>query len=138
IPKVYSIHCLAPCLQLAVQDALKEVAGCKHFEFFIAKLYSLYHQSTKNARMLKKAAADPNAQILKIGQISNIRWVASGFNTVKAVWKDLPVLAHHFKTASEDASRSATERQKYKKIKQSLSSLLFVDLNGPPLERFNP
>ncbi len=38
---VQSVHCLAHRLELAVKDALKEVAGCNHFEFFIAKLYSL-------------------------------------------------------------------------------------------------
>ncbi|MBN3320745.1 K1586 ligase, partial [Atractosteus spatula] len=90
-PKVQSIHCLAHCRELAVQDALKEVAGCNHFEFFIAKLYSLYYQSTKNARMLEKAAADLNVQILKIGQI-------------------------------EDASRSATERQKHKGLHKRLTN----------------
>ncbi|MBN3325329.1 K1586 ligase, partial [Atractosteus spatula] len=100
-PKVQSIHCLAHRRELAVQDALKEVAGCNRFEFFIAKLYSLYHQSTKNARMLEKAAADLTVQILKTGQILNIRWVASSFNTVKAVWKDFPALAHHFALAGK-------------------------------------
>jgi len=32
------LHCLAHRLELAVHDSLKVVAGCNHFEFFIAKL----------------------------------------------------------------------------------------------------
>ena len=43
-PNVQSVHCLAHRLELAVKDALKEVAGTNQFEFFISKLYSLYNQ----------------------------------------------------------------------------------------------
>lgn len=103
-PKVQSIHCLAHRLELAVKDSLKEVAGCNQFEFFISKLYALYNQSSKKARLLQEAATGLNMQILKIGQIFTIRWVASSFRTVKAVWNDYPALAHQFRTAMEDIS----------------------------------
>ncbi|XP_059358928.1 E3 SUMO-protein ligase KIAA1586-like [Carassius carassius] len=49
-PLLESIHCLAHRLELSVSDALKSVTGCNHFEIFISKLYTLYHQSPKNAR----------------------------------------------------------------------------------------
>uniref|UniRef100_A0A8C6WVY2 HAT C-terminal dimerisation domain-containing protein n=1 Tax=Neogobius melanostomus TaxID=47308 RepID=A0A8C6WVY2_9GOBI len=93
-PKVQSIHCLAHRLELAVKDSLKEVAGCNQFEFFISKLYALYNQLSKNARLLQEAATGLNMQIIKIGQIFTIRWVASSFRTVKAVWNDYPALAN--------------------------------------------
>ncbi|KAK1896086.1 Zinc finger protein 862, partial [Dissostichus eleginoides] len=66
--------------------------------------------STKNAKELEEAAAELNMQILKIGQVFTIRWVSSSFNTVKAVLKDFPVLAHHFQSASEDGSHSGAEK----------------------------
>ena len=126
-PKVQSIHCLAHRLELAVKDCLKEVAGCNKFEFFVAKLYALYHQSSKNARLLQEAAAELNMQILKIGQIFTIRWVASSFQTVKAVWKDYPALARQFKTATDDtSSRSDTERQKFRGLHKLLTSAGFL------------
>lgn len=81
--------------------------------FPLQALYAIYHQSTKNARELEQAASELNMQILKIGKVFTIRWVASSFNTVKAVLKDFPVLAHHFRSASEDGSRSGAERAKY-------------------------
>lgn len=121
-PNIQSIH----CLELAVLDSLKVVAGCNHFEFFIAKLYSLYHQSAKNVRLLEEAAADLNMQILRIGQIFNIRWVASSFNTVKAVWNNYPALARHFKIASEDASRNDTERKKFLALYKHLTNSGFL------------
>lgn len=126
-PKVQSIHCLAHRLELAVKDCLKEVAGCNQFEFFVAKLYALYHQSSKNARLLQEAAAELNVQILKIGHIFTLRWVASSFQTVKAVWKDYPALARQFKTATDDtSSRSDTERQKFRGLHKLLTSTGFL------------
>ena len=40
-------------------------------------------------------------------------WVASSFNTVRAVWNNYPALARHFKMGSEDPSRNDTERKKF-------------------------
>lgn len=125
-PRLQSVHCLAHRLELAVADSLKIVAGCNHFEVFISKLHSLYNQSTKNAKELEKAAADLQMQILKIGKIFTIRWVASSFRTIKAVLKDFPVLARHFATASEDATCSGAERSKYTGLLKHLTSTGFL------------
>ncbi|KAL2095659.1 hypothetical protein ACEWY4_007807 [Coilia grayii] len=127
-PNIQSVHCLAHRLELAVHDALKAVAGCSHFEIFISKLYALYHQSAKNARLLEEAAADLNMQVLRIGQIFSIRWVASSFNTVKAVWNNYPALARHFQTASEDAGRNDAERKKYLGLHKHLTHTFVMDL----------
>ncbi|XP_060788818.1 E3 SUMO-protein ligase KIAA1586-like [Neoarius graeffei] len=126
-PKVQSVHCLAHRLELAVKDALKEVGGTNQFEIFISKLDSLYNQSTRNAKLLREAAAELDTEIVKIGQIFTIRWVASSFRTVKAVWKDFPALALHFKTSSEDTSRTDVERQKYKGLLKHLINSGFVE-----------
>ncbi|XP_062260281.1 E3 SUMO-protein ligase KIAA1586-like [Platichthys flesus] len=125
-PKLQGVHCLAHRLELAVTDSLKVVSGCNHFEIFISKLHSLYHQSTKNAKELEKAAVELNMQILKIGKVFTIRWVASSFRTVKAVVKDFPVLANHFRMASEDDSRTGVERTKYGGLLKHLISTGFL------------
>jgi len=66
-------------------------------------------------------------QILKIGKIFTIRWVASSFQTVKAVWKDYLALARQFKTATDDtSSRSDTERQKFRGLHKLLTSTGFL------------
>lgn len=126
-PNVQSVHCMAHRLELAVKDALKQAPGTNQFEIFISKLYSLYNQSTRNARLLREAAAELDIQILRIGQIFTIRWVASSFETVKAVWKDFPALALHFKTASEDTSRNDLDRQKYRGLLKHLANSGFVE-----------
>lgn len=65
-PNVQSVHCLAHRLELAVKDALKDSAGTNQFEFFISKLYSLYNQSSRNARLLREAAAELDVEIHKL------------------------------------------------------------------------
>ncbi|XP_073693982.1 E3 SUMO-protein ligase KIAA1586-like [Garra rufa] len=125
-PRVKSIHCLAHRLELAVHDSLKTVSGCSQFEVFIMKLYSLFHQSHKNARLLHEAADELNIQMLKIGRVFTIRWVASSFNTIKAVWKSFPALAKHFKTESEESSRPDVERKKYKGLLKHLTNSGFL------------
>lgn len=100
-------------LELAVKDALKEVAGTNQFEFFISMLYSLYNQSTRNPRLLREAIT--------------IRWVTSSFKTVKAVRKDFPAVALHYKTASKETSRNDLERQKYKGLLKYLANSGFVE-----------
>uniref|UniRef100_UPI003AAB9DCF E3 SUMO-protein ligase KIAA1586-like n=1 Tax=Centroberyx gerrardi TaxID=166262 RepID=UPI003AAB9DCF len=125
-PNVKSIHCLAHRLELAVHDSLKSVSGCNHFEMFISKLYSLFHQSHKTARLLQEAANDLNIEILKIGQVFTIRWVASSFNTVRAVWKSFSALAKHFKTESGDQSHSDSVRKKYTGLLKYLTNASFL------------
>jgi len=95
--KITLLH-LAHKLELEVNDSLKCVTGCNHFEHFISKLYTMYHQSTMNARLLSEA---PSAVHMSLLKIFTIRWVASSYSTVQAVWKDFPALAQQMRPASE-------------------------------------
>ncbi|XP_076829454.1 E3 SUMO-protein ligase KIAA1586-like, partial [Brachyhypopomus gauderio] len=125
-PNVKFIHCIAHRLELAVHDSLKSVCGCNHFEMFISKLYSLFHQSHKTARLLQEAADDLNIQILKIGQVFTVRWVASSFNAVRAVWRSYPALAKHFTTESENKCHSDSVRKKYTGLLKHLTRAGFL------------
>lgn len=125
-PKLKSIHCMAHRLELAVHDSLKSLAACNHFEIFISKLYSLFNQSHKLARLLQEVADELNVQILKIGEIFTIRWVASSFNTVRAVWKNYPALARLFQIESENSANSDKVRKKFLGLLKYLSNASFV------------
>lgn len=125
-PRVKSIHCVAHRLELSVKDSLKAVNSTNHFESFITKLYTLYHQSYKNQRELEEAASGVQETLRKITPIFSIRWVASSFRAVKAVWHDFAALSQHFQTASEDQSRNGKDRSKYVGLKRHMETTGFV------------
>jgi hypothetical protein len=67
-----------------------------------------------------------DCEILKIGRILSVRWVASSRRTVNAVLKNYPALCEHFNRASTDMSRDARERSKYDGLKKMITSVEFV------------
>ena len=83
-PNLVIWHCSNHRLELAVNDCVNEVCGINHFKIFIDKIYSLYNQSPKNQNELRQAAANVETQLLKIGRILSVRWVASSRRTVNA------------------------------------------------------
>ena len=125
-PRVKAIHCVAHKLELSIKDALKAVTSTNHFEIFITKLYTLYHQSHKNQRELEIAAASVQETLRKITPIFTIRWVASSFRAVKAVWHDFAALGQHLHDASADQSRSSKDRAKYLGLLKHIETTGFV------------
>ena len=105
-PRVVIWHCNNYRLELAVHDTVEEVAAVNHFHVFFDKQYSLYHQSPKAQRELKKACAELNARCLTISRILNTRWVASSLKIVVAVWKQFEALHSHFLQASAEVRQS--------------------------------
>jgi len=85
-----------------VSNCLKEVNGVNHFQSFIENVYSLYHKSPKNTTELKVCANSLDKQLLRIGKIFIIRWVASSNQTIKAVWNNYESLYLHFSYAIID------------------------------------
>jgi hypothetical protein len=124
--RIELFHCLAHRLELAVDDALKAVTATNHFQAFVQKLYSLYSQSPKNMRELKEAAALTETELLKITSIFTVRWVASSFRVVRAIWRDFQALHSHLQSASVDSSRSSSERGKFQSLARHLASVNFV------------
>ena len=125
-PKLFVWHCMNHRLELAVSDAVDEVNSVNHFKTFIQKLYSVYSMSNKNERELKNAAAEVGSQLLRIGRILDVRWVASSFRTVRAVWTSLGALVQHFKNACCDETRSTKDRQMYRGLLDRVQSPEFI------------
>ncbi|KAK0142792.1 E3 SUMO-protein ligase KIAA1586 [Merluccius polli] len=127
-PKLFVWHCMNHRLELAVSDAVDEVNSVNHFKTFIQKLYSLYSMSNKNERELinAAAAAEVGSQLLRIGRILDVRWVASSFRTVRAVWTSLGALVQHFKNACCDETRSTKDRQMYRGLLDRVQSPEFI------------
>ncbi|KAK1901236.1 E3 SUMO-protein ligase KIAA1586 [Dissostichus eleginoides] len=125
-PGIILWHCLNHRLELAVDQALDVTGGTKDFQAFMGSLYSLYSQSPKNMRQLSECAHNLDIALRRIGKVFSVRWVASSWRAVSAVWQSYPALAQHFREASEDDTRDSRERAKFKGLLSKLCSINFL------------
>ena len=109
-----------------MDQALDVTGGTKDFQAFLDSLYSLYSQSPKNVRELQECAQDLHTTLKRIGKVFSVRWVASSYRAVSAVWQSFPVLAQHFRKASEDTTRDGRDRAKFKGLLSKLCSINFL------------
>ena len=119
-------HCMADKLELAVHDVLKVVTELEHFRMFVDTLYSHFSRSPKNQNELKAVAEDLHVQLRKVVRTFDVRWVASSFRSVCAIWQSYPALVGHFQLCSSDSNRNARERAKCKGLYNKLTQWFFV------------
>lgn len=101
IPRLFTWHCLCHRLELSVHDVIKDVQGVSRFQSLMDKLYSYYHQSPKSSRALDEACLEVGIEMKKIGRILNVRWSASSFRTIKAIWENYPGIHKHMSQTFE-------------------------------------
>ena len=90
------------------------------------RLYSLYSMSPNNRRLLDKCASELDIQVRKIGKILDVRWVASSFRAVKAVWDSYAALHHSFTTAASDMSKASKVRAEFSGLAKQMESGIFL------------
>ena len=125
-PKLFTWLCLNHRLELAVGDAVHDITTINHFKAFMDTMYSLYSMSPKNTRELKEASIELETQLLRIGRVLDVRWVASSFRTVKAVWVSFEALVLHFQNSADDTTRDGKEKAKYSGLLKRLTSFEFI------------
>uniref|UniRef100_A0A3B3CBF3 DUF4371 domain-containing protein n=1 Tax=Oryzias melastigma TaxID=30732 RepID=A0A3B3CBF3_ORYME len=99
-PSFFLWHCLNHRLELAVAQALNKTGGTKDFQAFLDSIYSLHSQSPKNMRELNECAHNLHITLKRIGRVFSVRWVASSWRAVNAVWQSYSALAQHFQKFS--------------------------------------
>jgi len=102
-PNIFLWHCMCHRIELAVSDAVKFSSQVNHVQIFLDKLYSLYNQP-KAQRELSKCASQLDIQMRKIGRVLGVRWAASSFRTVDAIWHCYPALIQHAQESSSNKS----------------------------------
>jgi len=125
-PNLIGWHCFNYRLELSVNDAIKACTEVNHFKIFMQKLYNLYSASPQNRRCLESVAAEVGVALLKIGRALDVRWAASSFRTVQAVWVSYLALYIHFCQAATDTSLDSKDRAPYKGLAAKLSSSAFL------------
>ena len=126
-PNLTTWHCLSHRLEIAVGDSVVDVRGVNHFKIFLDRLYSLFSASSKNQREITKISNEISSQFLKIGRILDVRWVASSFRTVNAVWRSFSSLHAYFKSCIDDSKAyDSKERQRFRGLYLRLGSIEFL------------
>ena len=95
-PGIMLWHCMCHRLELAVGDAVKSTKQVNHIQSFLDKLYSVYNLP-KAQRELACCASELDIKVKKIGRVLGVRWAASSFRTVEAIWSNYPALVSHCK-----------------------------------------
>uniref|UniRef100_A0A8C6XSE7 DUF4371 domain-containing protein n=1 Tax=Naja naja TaxID=35670 RepID=A0A8C6XSE7_NAJNA len=62
-----------------------EIKQINHFQIFIDKIYSIFHQSNKNLIELNKISEQLEIEIIKIGRVFGPRWTACSLRSTLAV-----------------------------------------------------
>lgn len=104
-PNIMLWHCMCHRIELAVGDAVKSVTQINHIKSFLDKLYSIFSQSPKANRELQVCAKTVHSELLKIGRVLGVRWVASSHRSLLAIWQSYPALVE-FCTNSDTSKTS--------------------------------
>ena len=91
-------------LELAVANAIKAIDAFYVLESLFNKIYSVYSLFSKLQRELKETASKRDVALKKIEKVFTIRWAASTYRAVNALWSSFPALHKHFNTLSKDKS----------------------------------
>ncbi|XP_047103608.1 E3 SUMO-protein ligase KIAA1586-like [Schistocerca piceifrons] len=89
-------------------------------------LYSAFSRRPKNQRLLQSVSQELSSQLLKLGCIFRVCWVASSFNAVRALLESHTSLVHLFEKLGHDGSRSTQERSKVESLLKHLTKWLLV------------
>lgn len=80
----------------------------------------------KNKNEIKEICSELDIIFLKIGRVLEIRWVASSWRAVQAVWRTFPALCKHFLSSSTDTTKDSNSRSKYLGLYNKLCSPEFL------------
>ena len=94
---------------------------------FFKKLCSIYSISPKRCRDLTDIIEELKIQLKKIGNIFGIRWVASSYRTMNAVWSNYQALYRHFQKVLHSSDTKSAEKSTYQGLVTKLTIIQFVE-----------
>ena len=121
-------------LELSVHDAVKACCEIDHFKLFSDSLYALYSQSPKAQRELADCSAEVECKERRIGRVLDVRWVASSFRTLFAVWKSYAALNAHFMQRASNTLCGSRERSKFLGFQKKFQNPSFIKNLGIMLD----
>ena len=74
-PNIVIWHCLNYCLQLVLDDSIKDIKQVNHFMIFLDEIYKIFHQSNKNQMNIFRISEQLGLQIIKIEKFYCQDWL---------------------------------------------------------------
>lgn len=109
-PNLISVHCLTHRLQLALLDACKQSEYLKNLEEVLRSTFRYYSDSPKSLNNLKRTVRVIGEEIMKLGDMYQVRWVASKHNASIALvksWKAIGIdLQEEIATNTSDSAKA--------------------------------
>lgn len=111
-------------IELAIGDAVDSITQVNHVTSMLDELYSVYSQSPKAQRELEQCSSAVGSQLKRIGRVLGVRWVASSYTSLEAVWTSYAALHSH--SFESNSSPSTKHQASYTGIRKVLESQEFV------------
>ena len=83
-------------------------------------------QSPKCLRELNECAITLAVQLKRIGRVLDVRWVASSFRTVSAVWQSYQALYGHFTLKASGVDLGGREKAKFSGLASKFRNPVFL------------
>ena len=95
------------------------------------------NKEQRTKRELNKCSYELQITLKRIGKVFTVRWVASFFRAVSAVWQFFLALSQHFHKASNDETRKCTKKVTFQGCISFIKNLALIarlimrpDFNG--------
>ena len=141
IPYLLSLHCVAHKLELAFQDAAKDVVLFREAKELLQGLWKYYHYYPKAVRELKELAQPMGERAYRTVKAECTRWIPNLERALTVLLnKNFQLIVLHFQHAVEerDSSKEMQERaQNCLKNLQSYKFLVFLHLQLDVTKEFS-
>ena len=124
---IYTVHCMAHRLHLAMRKAVKSVPYYRQFEDLVNEVHNFYNRhGHKRKAHLRELAQVLNEQIYEFNYIFEIRWVTSEFTALKKLNSSWNLAVTDLNSISADRSFHENTRAQARGIAERLSDRNFM------------
>lgn len=127
---LFAIHCMAHRLELVVSHAFSIDEDIEEMSEYIDKtlneVYSFYGRSHKRKTHLKQTADSMKKFFYELKKIIDIRWVASDYNSMKALYSMWDILVKDLRMIAEDENFKQDTKKTANELKKRLIGKRFL------------
>ena len=124
---IYTVHCMAHRLHLAIRKGFKSVPYYKKFEHLVNEIHNFYFRhGHKRKAHLRELASVLNEHLYQLSYIFEVRWISSEFAALKRLNDSWHLLVLDLDSISMDSSFSESTRAQAKGLSRELKDKFFL------------